>query len=65
MKIRRNYQTACPACHARTGQPCQGKQGERLPDVHFQRTAALRAASLAAFKALYAPLPTRAATRGI
>lgn len=53
---RRNHQTSCPACQARTGQPCTGKRGEKLQGVHFQRTAVLRAASLAAFKALYAPL---------
>lgn len=64
MKIRTNYQTGCPACSARTGQPCTGKQGERLPGIHFQRTAALRTATLAAYKALYAPLTTRTAVRG-
>lgn len=61
---RRNYQTACPACRARTGQPCTGKQGERLPGVHFQRTAALRSETIAAYKALYAPLTQRTATLG-
>ena len=63
MKIRRNYQVPCPACRARTGQPCSAKQGEKLQAVHFQRTAALRVASLAALKALYAPLTPRAAAR--
>lgn len=53
---RRLYQIACPACSARSGHPCTGKRGERLQGVHFQRTTALRAASIAAFKALYAPL---------
>lgn len=59
MRTRRDYQIPCPACHARTNQPCHAKQGERLPGVHFQRTAALRAATLAAFKSLYAPLTSR------
>lgn len=57
MNIRRDYQVACPACHARTGQPCKGQQGERLQGVHFQRTTALRKATVAAYKFLYAPLP--------
>ncbi|WP_449489626.1 zinc finger domain-containing protein [Acidicapsa dinghuensis] len=64
MKIRRDYQIPCPACHARTGRPCQGKQGERLHGVHFQRTTALRAQSLAAFKSLYAPLTARTTIAG-
>ena len=64
MKTRRDYQIACPACHARTGRPCTGKQGERLPGVHFQRTTALRTACLAAVKLLYAPLQTRASALG-
>lgn len=58
MKIRREYQTACPACHARTGRPCSNAQGEKMQSVHFQRSAALRAAAMAAFHALYAPLAT-------
>lgn len=58
---RRLYQIACPACRAGIGRPCTGKQGERLQGVHFQRTTALRAASIAAFKALYAPLTHSAA----
>jgi hypothetical protein len=63
-RIRRDYQVNCPYCRARTGRPCTGKEGERLPGVHFQRTTALRAASIAAFKALYAPLtPRQEATR--
>jgi hypothetical protein len=57
MRIRRDYQAACPACHARPGSPCKGKQGERLPGVHYQRIRALRAEALAAFKALYSPPP--------
>jgi hypothetical protein len=57
MQIRRTYQIACPACHARIGQPCKGQKAERLQGVHFQRTAALRAATIAAYKFLYAPLP--------
>ncbi len=32
--------------------------------VHFQRTTALRAATIAAYKFLYAPLPSAAATIG-
>jgi hypothetical protein len=56
MKTRRDYQVACPACRANIGRPCTGKEGERLQGVHFQRTTALRAASIAAFRSLYAPL---------
>lgn len=56
MKIRLNYQIACPACHAHTGQPCTNAQGQRLPGVHFQRSTALRRATMEAFKSLYAPL---------
>lgn len=56
MKIRRDYQISCPACHASAGRPCQGKQAETLRGVHFERTRALRSAALAAFKCLYAPL---------
>lgn len=59
MKIRRDYQIACPACHAGAGRPCKGKQGERLPGVHFQRSTALRSSYLAAIKALYTPLAAR------
>ncbi len=55
-RIRRDYQVSCPACSARIGRPCTGKQGEQLHGVHFQRTTALRAATIAAYKALYAPL---------
>jgi hypothetical protein len=62
MKIRRDYQVSCPACRARTGRPCTGKESERLPGVHFQRTTALRTANLAAIKALYAPLTPRQAS---
>ena len=55
-RIRHDYQVACPTCRAAIGRPCSGKQGERLHGVHFQRTTALRHATLAAFQALYAPL---------
>ena len=57
-KLRRDYQTACPACRARIGRPCTGKQGERLQGVHLERSRALRIATLAALKALYAPVAT-------
>jgi hypothetical protein len=56
MRVRRDYQVKCPACKARNGQPCKGKEGERLTGVHFQRTMELRAATLEAYKVLYAPL---------
>ena len=58
LKTRRDYQVPCPACRARTSQPCHGKEGQRLPGVHFQRTTALRQANLAAIRALYAPAKT-------
>lgn len=61
MQNRRNYQVRCPACQARTGAPCKGRQGERLQGVHFERTRALRATNLAALKLLYAPLATHSA----
>lgn len=54
---RRNHQVACPACRANVGRSCTGKQGETLQGVHFQRVTALRAASFAALRYLYAPLP--------
>jgi hypothetical protein len=57
MRVRRDYQTACPACRAHRGQPCTGKQGERLAGVHFQRTTALRAQAMLAYKLLLSPLP--------
>lgn len=65
MRIRHDYQIPCPACHAGTGRPCKGKLGEQLHGVHFQRTTALRAATIAAYKAVYAPLQrnTSAVTR--
>lgn len=56
MRIRRDYQVNCPFCLARVGRPCTGKEGERLQGVHFQRTTALRAQVIAAYKSLYAPL---------
>jgi hypothetical protein len=59
MNMRKSYQIACPACHAHVGQPCKGQQGERLQGVHFQRTVALRSATVAAIKYLYAPLTPR------
>lgn len=59
MKMRRDYQIPCPACRAGKGNPCKNKEGQRLPGVHLQRTQALRAAHMAAFKALYAPLQSQ------
>ena len=56
MTTRRTYQIACPFCHARAGNPCAGKQGERLQGVLFQRTLALRRAGMDALRLLYAPL---------
>lgn len=53
---RRNHQVACPACRANVGRSCTGKQGETLQGVHFQRVTALRTASFAALRYLYAPL---------
>jgi len=59
MRTRRDYQVPCSICHARTGAPCKGKQGERLTGVHFQRTTALRAATTIAIRSLFAPLSAR------
>ena len=61
MRIRREYQTACPVCRAHIGAPCTGKHGERLPGIHFQRGHALRSATRAALHALYAPLTPQSA----
>ncbi len=62
-KQRRDYQTACPACRARIGQPCTGKQRERLQGVHIERSRALRTATLAAIRLLYAPIATQGVTQ--
>ena len=56
MTTRRTYQIACPFCHARAGNPCAGKQGERLQGVHFQRITSGRREFAAALHLLYAPL---------
>jgi hypothetical protein len=56
MSIRTTHQVPCPFCRARVNLPCTNAQGQRLPGVHLQRTAALRRASLEAIKSLYAPL---------
>jgi hypothetical protein len=62
MKTRRDYQVPCPVCRANISRPCKGQQGEKLHGVHFQRTTALRAATIAAYKYLYAPLAPQPAT---
>ena len=64
MKVRRDYQVACPACSARPGSPCKSQQGGKLQGVHFQRTTALRVAYIDALKYLYAPLAPQPATLG-
>ena len=62
MRTQSRYQTACPACHARAGRPCQNGEGQRLQGVHVQRLSALRAQTTAALRLLYAPLASRAGT---
>lgn len=56
MRVRRDYQVRCPECRSGVGQPCRGKQNERLLGVHFQRSVALRRETLSALCDLYRPL---------
>jgi hypothetical protein len=56
------YHVRCPFCRANVGSACKGVRGETLRSVHFQRSTALRSASIAALKYLYAPLPRNTAS---